>query len=274
MKKKIQKHLSIIRTRLNQKNELQRLSQYNNGTLNKVATALSRVKNGDFTDGDRQAFQNCEKYRTGLLQDETLISYDIFGSDKTARVKDICQNAASGKKWCQFLYFLSKETHPENILEIGTNLGISGCYALESLKNNKGAKFITMEGLSQLCKISADRFASIAPDSKFDIREGLFDITFPKLLKDEVRFDLLFIDGNHQKEPTISYFNALKDRIKSPAIFVFDDINWSTKMKEAWRTIKNDSEVNFAVDLYKQGIIIIDEQEPEQHIFFDLHLAY
>ncbi len=272
--KKIRKHLSITRSRLNQKKELERISKYDNSTLNDIVESISKVKSADFTDEDLQAFQSCENYRTELLRDETLISYEIFGSDKTAKVKDICKNAASSKKWCEFLYFLSKKNNPSTILEIGTNLGISGCYALESIKKDSNARFITMEGLSQLCEIAGKQFATIVPSSKYDIKEGLFDLTFPQLLKEDVRFNLLFIDGNHKKEPTITYFMALKDKIKSPAIFVFDDINWSKEMREAWEVIKNDSDVNFAIDLYKQGIVIIDEQESEKNVQFSLHLAY
>ena len=274
IEKKIRKHLSITRTRLNQKKELEKISKYKNSTLQKVVKALSTVTNSNFKEEDLQAFQNCEKYRTELLQDETLISYEIFGSDKTAMVKDICKNAASSKKWCEFLYFLSKITAPSDILEIGTNLGISGCYVLESIQNSPKAKFVTMEGLSKLCEISANQFATIALVSKYDIREGLFDTTFPQLLKEKGCFDLLFIDGNHQKDPTITYFKALKDKIKSPAIFVFDDINWSHEMKEAWDLIKSDSDVNFTIDLYKQGIVIIDEQASGKNLQFKLHLGY
>lgn len=274
IEKKIRKHLSITRTRLNQKKELKKISKYKNGTLQKVVEALLTVINSNFKEEDFQAFQNCEKYRAELLQDETLISYEIFGSDKTAMVKDICQNAASSKIWCEFFYFLSKKNNPTTILEIGTNLGVSGCYALESIKNDSIAKFITMEGLPQLCKIAGHQFSSIAPTSKYDIREGLFDATFPQLLKEDIFFDLLFIDGNHQKEPTITYFKTLKDKIKSRALFVFDDINWSDEMKEAWELIKNDNDVNFAIDLYKQGIVIIDKNESEKNVQFALHLAY
>ncbi|WP_373516939.1 O-methyltransferase [Pricia sp.] len=274
IEKKIRKHLSITRTRLNQKKELEKISKYKNSTLQKVVEAVSTVLNSNYKEEDRQAFQNCENYRTELLQDETLISYQIFGSDKTAMVKDICKNAASSKKWCEFLYFLSKKTAPSLILEIGTNLGISGCYVLKSIQNSPQAQFVTMEGLSQLCEISGDQFATMAPVSKYDIREGLFDATFPQLLKEDVHFDLLFIDGNHQKEPTIKYFKALKDKIKSPAIFVFDDINWSHEMKEAWDLLKRDSSVNFTIDLYKQGIVILDKQETEKNVQFNLHLGY
>lgn len=272
--KRIKKHFSITSARINQKKELKQVSKYRNHTLNQVIASLFTVKNSNYSDKDREVFKNCEKYRTQLLRDETLISYEIFGSDKTAMVKDICKKAASSKKWCEFLYFLVKKNSPTVSLEIGTNLGISGCYVLEGIKDTNNAKFITMEGLSQLCALSANQFATIAPTSKYDIREGLFDATFPLLLKENTRFDLIFIDGNHTKEPTIAYFEALKAKISSPAIFVFDDINWSTEMKEAWEEIKNDKNVNFAIDLYKQGVVIIDHQESEKNIEFKFHLAY
>ena len=272
--KKIRKHLSITRTRIHQKKELERISKYNNTTLNTIVDAFSTVLNSNFTENDRRAFENCENYRRKLLQDKSLISYAVFGSDKTAMVKDICRDAASGIKWCEFLYFLLKKTRPVAILEIGTNLGISGCYALESIQDSPESNFITMEGLPQLCEISDNQFASIAPTSKYDIRQGLFDTTFPKLLQEDIQFDLLFVDGNHQKEPTITYFEALKNKIHSPAIFVFDDINWSKEMQEAWSYIKNDGDVNFTIDFYKQGIIVIDKQALERNQNMSLHLAY
>jgi len=274
LKNKIKKHLSITSARLNQEKELQRVSKYTNTTLKQTISALLAVKNADFTSEDRKAFLNCENYRTQLLSDETVISYEIFGSDETAMVKDICKKAASSKKWAEFFYFLAKKNSSSTILEIGTNLGISGCYALEGIKDNNEARFITMEGLSQLCEISAKQFATITPTSKFDIREGLFDITFPKLLKEDALFDLIFIDGNHNKEPTIAYFDALKAKTSSSAIFVFDDINWSEGMQEAWDIVKSDKTINFAIDLYKQGVVIIDKEEKAKNVEFKFHLAY
>lgn len=80
---------------------------------------------------------------------------------------------------------------------------------------------------------------------------GLYEDTFPVIIENERDFDLLFIDGNHQKEPTIMYFNELKKSMSSKAIFVFDDINYSEEMKEAWNYIKTDEKVNFSIDLYK-----------------------
>ncbi|HNP17280.1 MAG TPA: class I SAM-dependent methyltransferase [Fulvivirga sp.] len=272
--KRIRKHLLITSRRFNQKNELRKITNCKNQTLKKVIESFLAVKLGNFTEEDSNAFLNCENYRSQLLKNETEISYEIFNSDKTAVVKDICKNAASGKKWCQFLYFITLKVDSPIFLEIGTNLGISGSYILEAVKHKKEGKFVTMEGLPQLCEISSKQFSTIIPMAKFDIRQGLYDETFPELLKENIYFNVLFIDGNHKKEPTIEYFEKLKSMVSSPAIFIFDDINWSDEMKEAWKIIKKDSDVNYYIDLYEQGVVIVDKNESEKKVGFRLHLAY
>lgn len=272
--KKFKKHLTITWTRLNQKNTLSSIAMHENETLKRVVEAFSNTKNFSFTREDKQAFERCESIRSQLLQDETVVSYDIFGSDKRALVKDICKIAASSKKECQFLYALTKVERKTVVLEMGTNVGISGCYILEGIKNESESELVTMEGLPQLCKIAEKQFSGITSSTKFDIKQGLFGTTFPAVLRGAKEFNLLFIDGNHQKEPTIDYFMSLKNRISSPAILVFDDINWSIGMKEAWEVIKKDPDVNYVLDFYRQGIVIIDRKETAKNVEFKLHLSY
>ncbi|MFD2515595.1 O-methyltransferase [Pontibacter locisalis] len=272
--KKIEKHSLILQRRIGQEKELKNMSSYKNPLLKVVVDSFLKVKESRFSRADEKAFKACEAYRNKLLQDDTLITYEIFGLDKTALVKDICKHAASSEKWCQFLYFIAKETDEPAILEIGTNLGVSGSYTLEAIKDKTGSKFITMEGLPQLCEISSKQFSSIVSPDKFEVLQGLYDFTFPILLKKDIKFNLLFIDGNHQKDPTLEYFEELKKKVASSAIFIFDDINWSEGMKEAWDIIKKDNNVNYSIDLYEQGIVIIDKEDPVKNINFQLHLAY
>lgn len=272
--KKIKKHRLIISRRIKQNKQLRKISRYKNESLKKVVESYITVKNSKFTNEDLSAFKNCEDYRKQLLNNETLISYEVFNSTKKALVKDICKNAASSKKWCQLIYIITKKIDSPVFLEIGTNLGISGTYILEAIKNKKESKFITMEGLPQLCEISSKQFSSIVSPTKYEVKQGLYDSTFPMLLKENLKFNILFIDGNHKKESTIEYFHQLKLNVSNPAIFIFDDINWSKGMKEAWEIIKTDSDVNYSIDLYEQGIIIIDKNESKKRIDFELHLAY
>ena len=70
-------------------------------------------------------------------------------------------------------------------------------------------------------------------ENSFEIIHGLYQDTFPPLVDRKIPFSLLFIDGNHQKKPTIKYFKALAKDCAEQAIFIFDDINYSIQMREA-----------------------------------------
>lgn len=270
---KISKHVLICKRRLNQKTTLERLSGINNPSLKRVIKAIKTSLSDSFSESERQAFERCEAYRKNLLSDRTEIDYRVFGSDKTAQVREICTKAPSTEKWCRFLFQLVKDTESHEILEIGTNLGISGSYMLEAVKG-RGGKLTTMEGLPQLCEIANRQFSKIVPNTQFRIIQGLYDDTFPNLLKKERGFDLIFIDGNHKKDPTLYYFQSLKSLMGQTAIFVFDDIYWSEEMTEAWQIIQNDPDVNFSIDLYMMGIAIIDKGESVKNSNFGLHLGY
>jgi predicted O-methyltransferase YrrM len=270
---KLSKHLKIFGRRLNQNRELKALARVDNHTLKTVLNAFYNTHANSTSPSEIQAFKRCEVYRQQLLKDDTLINYQIFSSDKTTKVREICKKAPSSPKWCQFLFHLVKSTEAKEILEIGTNLGISGSYMLEAIKNS-GGYFTTMEGLPQLCEISTNQFSSIVPNSKFKVIQGLYDDTFPALIKEGKGFDLIFIDGNHKKEPTLEYFNALKALSGACTVYVFDDIYWSEEMTDAWEEIKIDPEVNFTLDLYMMGIAVIDKNETLRNQNFNLHLAY
>jgi predicted O-methyltransferase YrrM len=270
---KFSKHVLICKRRFKQKAVLKRLSGINNLALKRVISAITETLSDSYSEQDCKAFNRCEAYRKELLQDQTEINYRVFGSDKTAQVREICKKAPSSAIWCRFLFKLAIETESRQILEIGTNLGISGSYILEALKDLEG-NLTTMEGLPQLCEIAENQFSKISPNSRFRIIQGLYDDTFPGLLEEGKGFDLIFVDGNHKKEPTLHYFRALKSLMDQTAIFVFDDIYWSEEMTEAWQIIQNDPDVNFSIDLFMMGIAIIDKDESIKNSSFSLHMGY
>ena len=145
---------------------------------------------------------------------------------------------------------------------------------LKALKKQIDPKFISMEGVPGLCKISSKQFSSIIKSKKVNIIEGLYDETFPILIKQNHLFDFVFIDGNHREKSTLNYFDIIKKNSTKNSVLVFDDINWSKGMINAWNKIKNDKDVNYSIDLYQQGIVIIDKNDPDRNINFKLHLSY
>lgn len=271
--KKAKKHKLILERRLNQKKALNKMSIIKNATLQLFIDVFTTIKQQKFSQNDIAAFKRCEHYRNALLKDNRKVTYEIFGLEDTALVSEICKKAASKPKWCQLLYGIAKKIDNPSILEIGTNLGISGTYLLEAIKDKNGY-FMTMEGLPQLCEIAKNQFKTITASDNFEVIQGLYEDTFSKVLQKEQYFNLLFIDGNHKKAPTLQYFNDLKSKIASPAILIFDDIYWSDEMKDAWNVIKNDTDVNFTIDLYEQGVVILDKDESIKNKHFSLHLSY
>lgn len=274
MIQKLQKHYTIFKSMLNQSAEVKAIRAFDNAWLNAVVDAFLAAKEANFSGEDMASFERCEQFRNQLLQDESLVSYEIFQKDDFKKVADICQKAASPKTWCHFIYKIIRNAEIKSVLEIGTNLGVSGTYILEGIKVHPNPYFVTMEGVPQLCEIATKQFEQIIPTDKFSVFQGLYQDTFPEVTGMDISFDLLFIDGNHQKDPTIEYFNVLKEKIGDRAIFIFDDINWSKGMKEAWQIVSNDPQVNYSIDLYKQGIVIIDKKDSNKHKKFRLHLSY
>lgn len=64
------------------------------------------------------------------------------------------------------------------------------------------------------------------------------------------QLDWVFFDGNHKKEPTIRYFHQCLEKASEKALFIFDDINWSAEMQEAWDEIKQHAKVYITIDLF------------------------
>jgi hypothetical protein len=44
---------------------------------------------------------------------------------------------------------------------------------------------------------------------------------------------------------------------RNPSTFVFDDLEWSSGMRNAWKTISDDGRVSAAVNLTQLGICMI-----------------
>jgi predicted O-methyltransferase YrrM len=77
---------------------------------------------------------------------------------------------------------------------------------------------------------------------------------------------LVFIDGNHRKQPTLDYFNQLLPRSTDTTILIFDDIHWSGEMEAAWEQIKQDPAVTLTIDLFFIGIVILNRNiKVKQH---------
>jgi predicted O-methyltransferase YrrM len=211
-------------------------------------------------------YETVEAIRKQLLGRTDEIEIIDLGAGSTVnksnkrKVADIAKNSAKGGKWGELLFRLSKHFQPKTMIELGTSLGIGSLY--QSLGNPNG-KLTTFEGCPNTATVAQESFqkAKVKPT----IIEGNFDDRLQSFLDSIEKLDWAFIDGNHQKEPTIRYFEQCLEKCHNDSVLLFDDIYWSKGMAEAWENIKAHERVNVTLDLFQVGIVFLRKEQPKQH---------
>lgn len=206
------------------------------------------------------AFDEIAFRRDQLLQSTERIPVADFGAGSHAvqgrerLVADIARTSLTSAHFGKLLFRLAQFNQPKTILELGTSLGISAAYLAKAAPE---ARLITLEGSPQIARIAREQFKSLGLPH-VEVLEGEFGNTLPKALAQVQTLDMVFIDGNHQFEPTLAYFHQIKPYLHDHAIVIFDDIHWSKGMHQAWEALKKDPMVRVSIDLFYKGIIAFE----------------
>lgn len=215
------------------------------------------------------AFDKIEEIRTHLLQDNTRLQILDLGAgsktskEKTRTIKEIASSALSPSYQCKLLFRIVQYLKPRHILELGTSLGISTMYLAEG---NTKAKLTSIEGSQAIADIALRNF-SYLKQTQIKLKVGNFDEILPNILPQIENLDLVYIDGNHQYEPTIKYFEMILPYLNENSLVIFDDIYWSKEMSQAWQEIKASNSVSQTIDLYFFGLVMFkqDFKEKQDH---------
>jgi len=214
---------------------------------------------------DKKAYSDysvVEEIRNQLLTDKHYIKVNDLGAGSTyfnnpeRRICDIAKTSSKYKKHVQLIYRIVRYLKPKNILELGTSFGITTSYMAIA---NPEARIVTLEGCPNISSVAQKNFNKINAGN-IELVIGAFDDKLSDILKNKQNFDLLFIDGNHSKEPTIRYFEQLLPNINNDSIIIFDDIHWSEGMEEAWNYIKQHPDVTLSIDIFFMGIVFFKKE--------------
>jgi predicted O-methyltransferase YrrM len=204
---------------------------------------------------------NIEQVRKKMISDMRILSVKDLGSGskvlktKFRRVSDIARYSSVSRKYGMLLSKMAAEFGSPLILELGTSLGISTMYMAVSCTN---ARVCTVEGSPEIAGIAKSNFLE-AGLGNINVLEAPFDDALPSILDTCEKPGLVFIDGNHRREPVLKYFNLIADKSGSNTVIIVDDINYSQEMEEAWKTIKLHKKVSVSLDLYRMGIVFFRE---------------
>ena len=214
----------------------------------------------------KDIYNDIESIRAELLSDNRVITVTDLGAgslvnnDKQKQISEIAKNALKPSGLAQLLYRLVKDQQPKSMIELGTCLGTTSLY-LKSAAPTAG--LYTLEGCPQTANVAKEVF------EKSNIRGikqviGNFDDTLKGVIDSLDRLDFVFVDGNHQKDATLKYFEWCLPKVHENTLLIFDDIYWSEGMKEAWAEIKAHPQVTVTIDLFWIGLVFFKKWQVKE----------
>jgi len=120
---------------------------------------------------------------------------------------------------------------------------------------------ISLEGCERTAA-EAKRNLSEFGISNVDLQTGEFDTSL-KTVRNR-NFDLIYFDGNHQKDATLRYFELLLETANNDSVWIFDDIHWSPEMSRAWETIQNHPKITVAIDTFQWGFVFFRKEQQKE----------
>lgn len=205
----------------------------------------------------KKEYNTVESQRKKLLNDHRLITITDLGAgsnvnnNKQKKVSELAKNALKSPRLAQLIYRLAHQHQATTIIELGTCLGVTTAYLSVA---KPVAQIVSIEGCPETAKVAQENFEALQL-SNVALQVGNFDDLLPIQLKKMELLDFMYIDGNHTKTATLNYFHHCLTKVHEGSLIIFDDIYWSTGMKEAWAEIKAHPQVTVTIDLFWIGLV-------------------
>ena len=208
---------------------------------------------------DDEVVKSIRRLRREMKNDKRVINVHDLGAGAikegknvySRKVSDIAYSSSTPEKYGFLLAQMASKFGKPYIIELGSSVGISALYmALSSPK----LEVHTIEGCPETAGIAQENFKK-AGASNVKLHVGSFDEILPDIMKKNEAPGVVFIDGNHRKEPLLEYFKLVSDCANNDTAVIIDDIYLSPEMSEAWQEIKKQPEVSLTIDLYRMGMV-------------------
>jgi len=237
-------------------------------SANKIKQAIQETVHHRINPEEKAWINQIEQIRkqfTGNPTAVTILDYGAGNPDSSRSEDEMTRGKASvttygeislGSKpalWALLLFKLIRKMQPETAVELGTCIGISAAYQSAALQLNGKGSLITIEGSEAIAGLAKKNLESLNLQN-VEIRCGTFKEVLPEIFATTSALDYVFVDGHHDEQATIAYFELLLPHLSPGALLTFDDISWSNGMRRAWEKIRKHPAVSFSVDLKMLGI--------------------
>lgn len=227
-----------------------------------------KLYNEVIDNSDKFSFEGiAEQYRRRLLSDISTIAVIDFGAGsrvlgkKNRRISDIAAVSAKPPHQAQMLARLALFLQPDNILEMGTSLGVSTVYLslacpASCITTIEGSESVQHRAEREMQALGLGNVRSVCAVFK-DFLRGKGDMLST--------CGLVILDGHHQCEATVEYFEEIFPQLPQGACMVIEDIRWSGDMAKAWKKIIKESTPKVVVDLGQVGYLFKRDGQASQY---------
>jgi len=208
-------------------------------------------------ENDFEVFKEIESLREKIILEDTSIEVIDYGAGnpdenrtekqmhsgvtKSISTKSLCKIGLKNN-FAHLIYAIVKKHQPATVLELGTCCGFS-----------------SIEGSPQTAQIAQRNFKEIGAQN-IKSYVGRFSDKLPNILPKITPIEFAFIDGHHDRDATLEYFENIKPYLTKDALVLFDDISWSNGMIEAWDIIKKDNSIHTYEDYVKVGLCFMGDK--------------
>lgn len=245
-----------------------------------LAAAMKDLLEDKFSPEERAWFDRIEELRRRLNARTDRIRLVDYGSGEhqgrtreeayNGLVSEVAVGETAAKRskrapWTLALFEIVRHTGARNALELGTAYGISAAFQAAAQKMSGGGRFTSIEGDPAQAAIARDNLAELGLEA--DVVEGRFQDVLDDVAGWLAPLDYVFVDGHHERNATIEYFEQLLPALADGAVVVFDDISWSDGMRDAWRTVSSHQRVSVALDAIAIGVCVVRDAPEGQEPF-------
>lgn len=191
---------------------------------------------------------------TSPLIDGTLPAPGPFDRDSDT----VASASKSSEGWREqaFIHSCVLMASPKTVLEIGTNVGVSSAYIASALKARGSGRVHTIDASPYRVRMAKRLHKELDLDN-VDYTIGLFYEVLPKVLESLPPIDMAFVDGQHEYQATVDFYDMIARRSAPGAVLLFDDIFYSDGMKRAWSEIQANPRCFAVSELGNIGIMML-----------------
>ena len=217
-----------------------------------------------------------EERRQAMLHAPKRIEVTDYGSKGqgatySCLVSDVARNSLESARNAQVFFrivnWLSHEAgKPLEIIELGTNLGITTAYLASVSASNHVTTYEGSESLVELAQLNWKKLGL----KNIEVVQGNIDETLlihsrKSKVESKKTFDVAFVDANHRFEPTCRYIDFLAARVHEKSMIIIDDIHHSKDMERAWKWIQERKDVTSTMDFFDFGLVFFDSHYLKKH---------